>query len=245
MQWDRKTIAAVVVNNRPPAALGSPSNPFLIEAPAASDKGKRLNLWATQYYLETAEDVSDGLPLRALDGAAIGPVLERKKWCSAAMEGSVRVVSGKSAGKTFNYAGKTDEYRVNCSAYYDHPASGGVKFRVARGAHGDGVLSYILVPYRTIAVDSDYISYGSIIYIPQARGISIKQSNGSMLQHDGYFFAGDAGGLIKDNHIDVFTGDNKSNPFDFLKSDDSKTFEAWVITNPNISVKMRVLHTKK
>lgn len=244
MRWDRKTISGVVQNNKPTLTPG-PSNNFAIAAPTASDKGKNLSLWATQYYLETAEDIANGVPLRAINGSALGPKLARKKWCSAAMEGSVKIISGNLSGKTFNYAGKTDEYIVDCSEYFDHAPSGRVKFQYARGDYGDGVMTYILVPYRTIAVDPKFIAFGSVLYIPQARGVAVEQPDGSTVQHDGYFFAGDTGGLIKNNHIDVFTGANKKNPFAFIKSKDSSTFEAWLITNPSIVLKVRLLHSKK
>jgi 3D (Asp-Asp-Asp) domain-containing protein len=246
MRWDRKILAnAGLPEPQSPGTKDSGAHAIFPQEPSTSEKGRKFSLWATNYFLETASDIADGLPLRRLDGSALGPKLERKKWCSAAMEGSVRIISGNWSGKTFNYDGKSDEYRVNCSAFYNHPASGGVKFREARGPYGDGVLTYNLVPYRSIATDRSRIPHGSAIFIPAARGITIKNPDGSTFVHDGYFFAADSGGLIKGNHIDVFTGENKESPFGFVKSTKKGVFDAWEITNPSSILKLRTLHIKK
>jgi hypothetical protein len=71
-----------------------------------------------------------------------------------------------------------------------------------------------------------------VMYIPAARGIEIELPSGKRVQHDGYFFAGDIGGAIKGNHIDVFTGVYRKNPFSgFVQSKSSATFEAYRVEN--------------
>src|SRR5690606_23300052 len=134
---------------------------------------------------------------------SLGPVLTRREWCDAAMEGSIQVDDGLGRLTTYNYAGTSSSHQVDCSAYYSHSPSHKVKFRLANGEYGDGVRDYKLVPFRSIAVDPTYYPYGSVVYIPAARGNIIKLPNGETAIHDGYFFAVDTGGLIKTNHIDV------------------------------------------
>jgi hypothetical protein len=63
--------------------------------------------------------------------------------------------------------------------------------------------------------------------------------------HDGYFFAGDTGSAIKGNHIDLFTGVFEGNPFiDVIQSNPTKTFEAFVVTEPSIIDSLLFLHKK-
>lgn len=69
--------------------------------------------------------------------------------------------------------------------------------------------------------------------------------SGEVFVHDGYFFAGDTGAAPKQNHIDVFTGVFESNPFsNFLFSNASKSFEAFVVSDEKIS-EFFVEHSRK
>jgi 3D (Asp-Asp-Asp) domain-containing protein len=173
----------------------------------------------------------------------LGAKLSNKDWCSAAMEGSVRVrINGIE--RTFNYASSNSKQQVDCSAYFPHKV-GGTRFKVAKGPFGDGVKNYMLVPFRTIAVDRNVIPYGSLVYIPAAKGTQIKLPDGRNVLHDGYFFAGDTGSAIKENHIDVFIGVAKKNPFPWVKSSASKTFEAHIVENKEFAGALNTLHTKK
>lgn len=199
------------------------------------------SLWATYYYLPQVTNVTNGYPLRDLKGNRLGPVLSEKNWCFAAMEGSVRVIGNDGVGVTYNYAGTADGNTVNCSRYFSWNVSR-TKFKIARGEYGDGVRRYKLVPYRTIAVDRTRIPYGSIVYIPSARGNEITLPDGSKTVHDGYFFAGDTGGAIKGTHIDVYIGVAKSNPFSWVKSRESGTFKAYVVNDSQIAAKLTQLH---
>ena len=102
----------------------------------------------------------------------------------------------------------------------------------------------ILIPYRSIAVDKTVIPYGTVIYIPAARGQQIRLPSGQTVRHDGYFYAADTGGAIKRNHIDVFGGTFKDNPFpNFIKSDSERTFEGYLISDSHIKEKLRLAHT--
>lgn len=76
---------------------------------------------------------------------------------------------------------------------------------------GQGAGGRALVPLRTIAVDRFVIPIGSQVYIRQYDGLDIPliaTAAGALggFRHDGRFVAGDTGGAIHDNHIDVFSG---------------------------------------
>ena len=112
--------------------------------------------------------------------------------------------------------------------------------------YGDGLDGYILSPYRTLATDGSRIPPGTVLYVPEARGAKITLTNGRVIIHDGYFFAGDKGGAIKDNHIDVFIGINKTAPFfPWIKSNQDKTFEAFIVSDKKIISDLNDLHTGK
>ncbi len=201
---------------------------FGFAPPSNADIEKNHTLWATYYYLLVADAISGGTPLRDLQGNRLGPEVSRKNWCLGALEGSM-LVWENGVATTYNYAGTSSSHNVDCSPYFDHTPSHRVKFRLANHPYGDGVRNYPLIPYRTIAVDPRVIPYGSVIYIPDARGVKLTLPDGSKVTHDGYFFAGDTGGLIKNTHIDVFYGTNTSNPFSFVKSRATGTFKAYLI----------------
>ena len=99
-----------------------------------------------------------------------------------------------------------------------------------------------MVPYRSIAVDRSDIPIGTVIFIPAARGIKVILPSGETAIHDGYFFAADVGGAIKDTHIDIFIGTADINPFPFIKSVSTGTFEAFIITSVPIIDKLKKFH---
>ncbi len=204
---------------------------FPLEAPISSELGSEKSLWSTYYYLHQAIAIEGGIPMRDMNNNRIGPELASKDWCYSAMEGSVHVTKLDGTTETYNYAGTTSSYNINCSAFFSHRL-GRTKFRKANGTFGDGVRSYKLIPFRTIAVDPNHIAYGTVIYIPAARGNEVQLPDGTTAYHDGYFFAGDTGGAIKTNHIDTFIGVAKRNPFSWIKSSSSGSFEAYIVTNP-------------
>jgi 3D (Asp-Asp-Asp) domain-containing protein len=103
-------------------------------------------------------------------------------------------------------------------------------------------MNYKLIPYRTIAVDEAAIPYGSVVYIPKARGVAISLPSGASVMHDGFFFAADTGAM-KGNHIDVFAGLSETNPFPgFVKNSYKHTFEAFLVRDPSIIQKLKSIH---
>lgn len=195
-----------------------------------------MQLWATSYFVPTVHAVGeDGVPLLDVSGAPLGPRLSLEDWCDAAMEGSVHVVDATSGEReTFNYASSGARAQVSCQARYPrHPAIAKSRFRRARGPYGDGVDGLILVPYRTIAVDPSVIPVGSMMYVPTARGASIRLPNGEERVHDGYFFAADRGGAIRGNHVDVFSGIEPAPALPFVQSRETATFDAYHVLDPD------------
>lgn len=218
---------------------------FSFPEPSNNDWAKKITLWATYYYLPQITDGGGNYPLRDMQGQELGPRVSLREWCDSAMEGSVRISFKNGEAKTFNYAGVTTSDRVDCSSIFRHDVSR-TKFREAIGPYGDGIESYILAPYRTLATDAEVIKPGTVVYIPEARGALITLANGKVLTHDGYFFAGDKGGAIKGNHVDVYIGTHKKAPFfPWIKSNESKTFNALVITDKKIIAEMYDLHSAK
>ena len=84
---------------------------------------------------------------------------------------------------------------------FDRRINGESRFRVTKSQYGDTINGCSLVPFRSIAVDSQFVRLGSTIYIPQLEGA--KLPDGTI--HDGKFIASDHG-HFRGAHIDVFIG---------------------------------------
>lgn len=233
---------------------GSASSPtFTLPAPPVLNPHAKRILWATQYFVPSMNAVTSGEPLLDEDGAPLGPELSPRDWCNAAIEGTVSVRTLDGQQKLFNFAGKGSEPQINCRVILNSPhltqAINFSRFTLARGPFGDGVRDLFLVPFRSIAVDKrqlDGLKFETAVYIPLARGVEVTLPSGDKAIHDGYFFAADTGGMIKDNHIDVFTGivTPAHNPFtNFVKSNPAKTFEAFLIDDPTITAALKKMHT--
>jgi 3D (Asp-Asp-Asp) domain-containing protein len=221
---------------------------FNFPEPASTAIVEQLTLWATYYYVHIAQENNSGIPLLDLSGNSLDSKLSERDWCAAAVEGTVAVKNSDGKYKTYNYAGVGSTPQANCRRYYPSlPTSvinstNKVRFGVAKGAYGDGTNGLILVPYRSIAVDRNKIDIGSVIYIPKAKGINVILPSGQSVTHDGYFYAADVGGAIKDNHIDVFLGIAQQNPFSFITSNSAGTFTAYLIQDNQILNKLKAAH---
>ena len=233
---------------------GSASNPtFHLPEPSSLEPSAKRILWATHYFVPAVNAVADGEPLLDDAGEPLGPELSPRDWCNAAIEGTISVRTLDGQNKLYNFAGKGHTPQVNCREVLGSPhltqAINFSRFTMAGGPFGDGVRSLFLVPFRTIAIDSRQLNglkFETAIFIPLARGTQITLPSGATAIHDGYFFAADTGGMIKDNHIDVFTGtlDTAHNPFkNFVKSSPNKTFDAFLIDDPAITTALKKMHT--
>ncbi|MCS6809378.1 MAG: 3D domain-containing protein [Bacteroidota bacterium] len=206
-------------------------------------------LWATQYYVHYAEaTTANGHALLDTSGRSLGVSLSAYDWCHGSLEGTVLVKDTSGALRTYNYAGRGREIQVDCAPFFKSAlikpeAIGRTRFTYARGEFGDGVHGFVLVPFRTIAVDTTLYPIGSVLYIPALRGQAIQLPSGKTLLHDGYVFAGDIGGAIKGNHIDVFTGVYRKNPFPtVIRSTSSATFSAFTVRDTRIIELLYTLH---
>ncbi|MGI8742251.1 MAG: hypothetical protein ACR2NN_06705 [Bryobacteraceae bacterium] len=94
------------------------------------------------------------------------------------------------------------------------------RFAHAKGAFGDGVNGYQLVPYRTVAA------------------VGVPLPDGS--RHDGYFLAADTGDM-KDFHIDVFQGLQPA-PFRFIHSKPTPVIPAYIVDDDRIREALTQLH---
>ena len=242
MRWSRQFFQSI---GRPPSkGTTSVNSNFSLPEPSDADIADAFTLWATYYRIPTVRDIgSDGIPLLDMNGQDLGVGLSEKDWCHAALEGSVRVLDSEGNDTVYNYSGSRESYRqVDCSDYVSMPQLAYSRFYRAKGHFGDGIQGYFLKPYRTIAVDPSYVPYGSVIYIPAARGINIVLPNGKQATHDGYFFAADTGGALHGKHIDVFIGSALDNPFSFVKSTSSGSFKVYLVQSAAINEKLKSLH---
>lgn len=215
---------------------------FSFKEPSSNDLSTKLSLWATYYYLPQINDGSGDYPLRDMNNMELGPRMTLSEWCDSALEGSVRILSKTGEAKTYNYAGVTSDNTVDCKKIFKFDVSK-TKFREARGPYGDGLDDLILAPYRTLATDPLKIPTGTVLYIPEARGAKITLPSGRVIIHDGYFYAGDIGGAIKGNHVDVFVGThNTSSFFPWIKNRQEKTFVAYIVTDEKIISDLDELH---
>ena len=221
---------------------------FTLPEAKTSQQSKRLKLWATYYYLPVHEySEKNEYPLLDHEGNKLGPTLDEEDWCMAALQGSVVIRKANGVKQTYNYHKLAKEMQVKCGAYYRYTSSGRIRFRKATGPFGDGATGrYILFPYRSIAVDKTRIPYGTIVYIPKARGLKISLQNGKTFTHDGYFFANDTGGAIKGRHIDVFQGVEIQDTFThFIKSTKKGTFQAYHIKDKELIRLFHMAHLKE
>ena len=212
------------------------------------DLASEWTLWGTYYYGQPAVESATGIEIRNRQEQPIGPKISQKNWCLGAMEGTLIVKKSDGETVTYNFDGTASARQTSCKAYFSKLSESKLaalertRFRPARGPYGDGAEDFVLVPYRTLAVDRDRITLGIALYIAKARGVNIKLPDGSSATHDGYFFAADVGGAIKNNHVDFFLGTSLVNPFKFVTSDDSSSFVAREVVNEATVLFLRGLH---
>lgn len=214
------------------------------------DSLAKHSLWATQYYIHSF--TSGGtIPMLDKNLDSTGFFADTCNFCTASLEGTAFVKDSLGNITVLNYDGVQQNSLIDCKKCKKYATIklntdswGKVVWRKTEG-YGDGVLNYRLIPFRTIAVDKTKIAYGTIIYIPKARGVEFELPNGKKAIHDGYFFAGDTGGAIKKNHIDVFTGVFEGNPFnEIIYSNPKYTFEGFVVKDTTVIHYLTRMHIK-
>jgi 3D (Asp-Asp-Asp) domain-containing protein len=217
---------------------------FNFEEAPLLELGEPLLLWATNYHLPEFTDGTGDVPIRDIEGKILGPKLSLQDWCKSALEGSFRIISKDRPARVYNYDVSNELFPNDCTAFYPFNL-GKTKFKLANGTYGDGVRNFILRPYRTLATDPAFIPTGSIVYIPEARGAIISISKDVTILHDGYFFAGDMGGAIKLNHIDVFIGSHDDSPFfPWITHSSATTFKAFIVKDQKIIDQLTTIHQR-
>lgn len=222
--------------------------PFSLPELKKKDRTQPLKLWATYYRIHLTKHAGSGVPLLGTGNRKLGPVLSAADWCQAALEGTTSL-KYQNKRQIYNYRDHKGPSQIDCGRFFPRMkqrlvrAMGKTRFMQATASYGNGVKGWSLSPYRTVATDPNFIAHGSVLYIPQARGVKIKLSNGKQVIHDGYFYAGDAGGAIKGNHIDVFSGFFQANPFpQFVKNSKHQTFQAFLVQDPKVHNYLTKLH---
>ncbi len=84
------------------------------------------------------------------------------------------------------------EYKMKATLY--HASAKGIRALDSLGCK--------VVAMRTLAVDKTVIPRRTVVFIKETVGLPMP--NGET--HDGYWYASDVGGAIKDNKLDLFSG---------------------------------------
>jgi 3D (Asp-Asp-Asp) domain-containing protein len=183
----------VVVNEGAPAlALGG--------AAAVAD-GRSLGTFRNTYYDFPNEKDFDGAPV-ALKNARCETLRDvpRGFYESVCVQGSGKLASGK----TVSFA------KRNCACAAVCPRTGErICFDALDSSSypfGRGATGHAITPLYSVAVDSEVVPLGTLVYVPEFRGLP-RGSDGSGTPHDGCFLAEDRGVRVKGKQIDVFTGD--------------------------------------
>lgn len=161
-----------------------------------------MNLLHTYYKIASVTDypgAANDTPIYTPDGQLIAMVPARFAF-DLSLEGSGKLADGRvvnyaSSGGTCQsppgYQGIRSCYRVLSASQYPWGEGHGVPVE----------------PLRSIAVDSSFIPYGSVVYIQEFDGLQIPEIGGvGGFVHDGLFRAEDSGGGILGNHIDIYAG---------------------------------------
>lgn len=222
-------------------------------APAAVDgqpakAPKEVRLWATQYFtpiLDAAPaSISAAAPLIGTKDQPISAPLRQKDWCAAALQGSVSIRNADGSETSYAFVDARGPEQMNCDdqlgALPDTVKLATRKARFRKLAHpmGCGARDIPMMPFRTIAVDADFLPMETVLYIPDLRGRPFTYE-GRQLIHDGYVYAGDkGGGGVRGGHIDFFTGHESAKAFDGLITSTSKDgFKAQVVPKTDPAAK--------
>jgi 3D (Asp-Asp-Asp) domain-containing protein len=75
---------------------------------------------------------------------------------------------------------------------------------------GRGQSGNCIIPYVSIAADTEFNRSGTIIFLPAMRGKVVRLSNGQKKKHPGFFIIDDTGSaVVGHNKFDFFVGDPK------------------------------------
>lgn len=232
------------------ATLPAPSSWQVINVPGESIHARPIQLWATYYHLYRATTIPDGIPLLDKVGNPLPATLSLKDWCHSALNGTTQITDQFGQTTVYHYSGRGDTPGADCSSFFSSLSAdvkdkvSRVRFRPVEAPYGYGAKGLPMVPYRTIAVDRDTIPFGSVVYIPAARGTIVTLPSGEQVVHDGFFYAADTGSALRGGHIDVYVGTAEKNPFAFVTSSPSGSFTAYIVEEPGISNLLLAMHQR-
>jgi 3D (Asp-Asp-Asp) domain-containing protein len=212
-----------------------------------------IDLYSTYYQKVHGTPSAKGVPIRDKDDRPISDTITKASFCLGAIEGSIQSkVNGEE--KVFavidGLRPANDPLNIDClnvlKGYKKEDvnsikAGGRTRYKITNEEFGYGVRGYRLVPYRVIAIDVNNdkrLAYGSVIFIESAAKQKVRNLEGEYVSHDGYFIAADRGGSVKNNHIDVFCGDE---PLCLPKTTNQVPFKAYIITDPVIVSRLKDL----
>lgn len=223
----------------PPPTPYARAATFTLEAPSPATLGRKLELWATHYHTPVVEPalktISASFPLIGAKNQPISERLTWRDWCAAALQGSVAIRSSDGKQTAFVYVDSRGPEQVNCDDQLGSLSDGikratrRARFMAVAHPQGCGVRRIPLTPYRTVAVDPALIPIGTVLFIPELRGLMFNR-DGELVAHDGYLFAGDQGGAVNGAHVDVFTDGADPMPMeDLFASTSARTFAAQIV----------------
>jgi 3D (Asp-Asp-Asp) domain-containing protein len=219
---------------------------FILPAPEDEAMGREMKLWATYYHMPTLRPSVSNVTARPLigkNGNAISPPLSQQDWCDAAMQGSVWVDSGEGEPTAYMFVDSRGPEQMTCDKYFGDlsvrikSATKRARFVAFHHPQACDVRPIPLMAFRTIAVDPARIKMGTVLFIPELRGLGF-WNDGELFAHDGYVVASDRGGAIQDNHIDMFVDEAEGSPFpDLVRSNPRDTFEAYAVDKNSAAAK--------
>lgn len=164
--------------------------------PADVDRYQKIGRVKISYYWAVDESeypASSRVAIRDVRGN----VIARTSWTfrrHLLMEGSGRLRDGRNVT-------------------YQRHVNGEARFRITKFQWGAGIGECPLVPYRTLAVDPEFIRLGTRVFIPEFEGARLP--DGTI--HDGMFVAHDRSRYIRGARIDVFARNGKSSARPFIR----------------------------
>ncbi len=209
----------------PETSSSSDSRPFLV--------------WSTHYFIPIVSaadpDDPDSYALLNTLGREISPRLKREDWCDGVLQGSIHIRSPTGELRSYAYVDSKGPDQADCDRWLGRLsdniklASRRARFKpLASPLDCDG-RARPLTPFRTIAVDPDFIRLGSVLYISELSGQRFRL-NGRDMTHDGYLIADDYGGAVERNQIDLFTAGEEKSPLpDIVTNTPKMTVSAAIV----------------
>ena len=160
-----------------------------VNIPGCTNQSAPTSGKATLYYVASESDYGGSKTAAFLDqnGNSLGAA-SPEFLAAARIEGTAKLANGT----VLNYASGSGT---------------GIKWKVTNTPYGEGSKGNALVPYRTVAADPSYYSFGQKVYIRELDGMNLPDGT----THNGFVTVGDVGSAIKGpGRFDIFTGAGKN-----------------------------------